>query len=53
MVRATLQPFVDKGLHLTFTKDTWSMVWGSKTDSGTLRAPIRDIIKCAQRVMVP
>ncbi len=51
MVRATLQPFVDKGLHLSFHGDTWSMIWGGKTDSGTLKQPIRVIIKCAQKVM--
>lgn len=48
----TLKPFTDKGLHLTFpNEEEWHMRWGKKEDTGTLRMPLRILVKCAGEIM--
>ena len=48
----SLHDYVSIGLSLDFpTEETWRMRYGKKTDTGTIRQPIRAILKCAQRVM--
>jgi len=47
-----LQPFINRGLHLEFTDtDDWTMRWGKREDSGTLRMPLRVLLGCAQKIM--
>ena len=49
---AALQPFIDKGLILTFPEhDSWQMSYLKKTDSGSLRTSLRVIVGCAREVM--
>lgn len=50
-VKAACKPFTDRGLHLSFTDTQWKMKHGKKADEGTLKMPIRIVIKCAQKVM--
>jgi len=51
-VVATLQPLIDAGLRLTFpAHDQWMMQHLNKTDSGSLRVPLRVIVGCAREVM--
>lgn len=41
-----------KGLVLQFpTIDTWLIMHGKRQDSGTLNAPLRDIMRCARDLM--
>lgn len=47
----TLEPYVRLGLKLSFEDESWTMVSGKKSDSGSLRMPLRDIMGCADRVL--
>ena len=51
MIRQMLQPYVDRGLHLSFSDGLFHMKHGIKTDSGTMRQPPRVILNCAKRLM--
>ena len=43
---------IDRGMRLTFpTPDTWMMEYGKKQDSGTLRMPLVDVVRCARELM--
>lgn len=46
-----LAPYIQRGLKLSFTEETWSMAFGTKNDCGSLRMPLRNMIICAQKVM--
>jgi hypothetical protein len=51
-VAEALKPFTDAGLILSFPEhDSWQMTFGKKTDSGSLRVPLRVIVGCARSVM--
>lgn len=50
-VEELLSAHVKAGLHLSFTEEQWEMRHGKKSDSGTLRMPLRVILQCAERVM--
>lgn len=42
-------PYVAKGLRITFpTTDQWMMRFGKREDSGTLRMPPLDVVRCAR-----
>lgn len=46
-----LQHHIKHGLTLRFEPDHWIMSARKKLDTGSLTMPIRDIIKCADRVL--
>lgn len=47
-VYAMLKPFFALGLQVTFPEaDQWHMACGNKEDTGSLRMPLRVIMKCA------
>lgn len=47
-----LKPYITKGLRLSFpTQLTWKMEAGKKVDTGTLRMPLRILVRCAEQVM--
>ena len=48
-----LEPYVSRGLHVSYddNEETWQMSFGVKNDTGTLRQPLRNIMKCADRLM--
>lgn len=50
-ITESLEPHISLGLKLSFEGDHWSMTCGKKSDTGTLRMPLRDIIGCAERVL--
>lgn len=50
-IEVLLQPYVARGLRLTFTEEQWFMAIGKKTDEGTLRMPLKIVLKCADRLM--
>lgn len=50
-IKQMLKPYMDIGLHITFSNGQFHMKHGEKTDSGTLRQPPRVILDCARRLM--
>lgn len=51
-VEMLLMFHVKRGLILTFPEpETWAMAFEKRTDTGTLRQPLRNILTCADRIM--
>lgn len=50
-VEELLAPYVQRGLHARFDDERWYFSHGKKTDEGTLRMPVRIILKCAEAVL--
>lgn len=48
-----LAPFVSAGLHVRYDDERWYMSYQGRQDEGTLRMPLRVLIKCAERIMKP
>ncbi len=47
-----LQPFIERGLHVSYPDvETWEMTYKGRQDSGTMRQPPRNVLKCAERLM--
>lgn len=51
LIRELLQNHLNAGLHLSFTDEEWHMKHGKKSDSGTIRMPLRTVLNCANNVM--
>jgi len=48
-ITALLQPYITRGLHLTFPEpEQWHMRWGVREDTGTTRMPLRAVLRCAE-----
>lgn len=44
--------YTARGLRVTFpTSDTWMMTFDRREDSGTMRAPLVTIVRCAKEMM--
>lgn len=53
-VERLLQPYIERGLHLSFPEpEIWAMRCGKKTDTGTMRMPMRIILRCAEKMLEP
>jgi hypothetical protein len=50
-VEELLREHVARGLNLSFTDEMWHISQGRKTDEGTLRMPLRHILKCANAIL--
>lgn len=50
-LRELLQPYVDRGMRLEITEEQWKIAIGKKNDQGTLRMPLRVMLKCAEELM--
>lgn len=50
-IEQLLVPYVSRGLHLKFDEERWYMQHGKKTDEGTLRMPLKIVMRCAEKVM--
>lgn len=50
LVTQMLQPYIARGLHVSFENNHFHFRFGERTDSGTLRQPPRVILKCAARL---
>lgn len=47
-----MTPLIARGLKVTFPcEDQWHFAFGKRSDSGTLRMPMRVVIECANNVM--
>lgn len=51
-IRQLLIPYVQRGLNLSFDEERWYMSSGKKTDEGTLRMPLKIVLRCAEKVMI-
>lgn len=50
-IERLLAPYLVRGMHLKFDEERWYMQHGKKTDEGTLRMPLRIVLRCAEKVM--
>ena len=46
-----LEPYIIRGLKVTFDNEDWAMANGVKTDCGTIRMPLKTVLECARKVM--
>ena len=46
-----LQPYIKRGLKVVIEEETWRFSFGRKSDSGTLRMPLRIALKKAQEIL--
>lgn len=46
-----LESHIKLGLRLSFDDDCWTMSYGKREDTGTIRQPLRNILMCAERVL--
>lgn len=51
-IEELLAPYAARGLALSFDEENWFMSIGKKNDSGTIRQPLRQILRCADKLMV-
>lgn len=47
-----LEKHIELGLQLKITDTGWIMSFGTKSDSGTIRMPLKTILACANRLMI-
>lgn len=50
-IEQLLVPYVERGLNISFDEERWYMRHGIRTDEGTLRMPLRTVIRCADKIM--
>ena len=50
-IEELLEPYVARGLRIKFDDERWYMAIGAKTDEGTLRMPLRVVLRKAQEIM--
>lgn len=50
LVRQLLQPYISRGLHVSFENNHFFFRYKERTDSGTLRQPPRVVLNCAARL---
>jgi len=50
-IEGVLAPYVLKGLHLSFDHEHWTMRFGKKNDTGSLRMPLKTVLYCAGQIM--
>ena len=50
-IKDLLAPYVARGLKLTIDHERWYMSNDKRTDEGTLRMPLRVVLRCAERIM--
>jgi len=50
-IRDILAPYVAMGMKLSFDHERWYMAHDKRTDEGTLRMPLRVVLRCAEQLM--
>ncbi len=52
-LESLLAPHIARGLHFSVDENAewWSMSHGKKTDEGTMRMPLKIVLRCAEKVM--
>jgi hypothetical protein len=47
-----LEPYIIRGLKVTFDEEHWFMHSGVKNDTGTIRMPLKHVLEAARKVMI-
>lgn len=50
-IEELLAPYIAKGLRISFDDERWYMSYGKRTDEGTLRMPLKIVLKCAEKIL--
>lgn len=50
-IEEILARHVQVGLNLSFDEERWYMTYQGRTDEGTLRMPLRVVLRCADKLM--
>ncbi len=50
-IEKIIAPYVARGLKISFDDERWYMSFGKKTDEGTIRMPLRIVLRCAEKVL--
>lgn len=50
-LRELLQPFIDRGLSVEINDEGWKFWKGIKMDTGTLKMPLKTVLRKAQEVL--
>lgn len=50
MIKQVIEPYIARGLHASFENNHFHFRYKDRTDSGTLRQPLRVIVGCAARM---
>ncbi len=50
MVRQMLEPYISRGMTVTFENNHFFMRYKERTDCGTMRQPPRVVVRCAARL---
>lgn len=50
MIRQMLEPYIARGLHVSFENNHFYFRYKDKVDTGTLRQPPRVVVSCAARM---
>lgn len=46
-----LAPYVARGLNLKFDEERWYMQFSKRTDEGTIRMPLKIVLRCAEKLL--
>lgn len=50
-IEKLLAPYVERGLKVRFEDERWFFSYNKKTDEGTLRMPMRQVLRCAEKLL--
>lgn len=50
-IEKLLQPYVERGLNTRFEEERWYFSYNKKTDEGTLRMPLAQVLRCAEKLL--
>jgi hypothetical protein len=50
VIRQMLEPYMNRGLHVSFENNHFFFRYKERTDSGTMRQPPRVVVACAARL---
>lgn len=51
LLKEALDPFIKLGVSLSVDNDVWFLKYGKKEDAGTMHQPIKNIIRCVERLL--
>lgn len=50
-INEVMLPYIEMGLKLRFDEERWYMSYNSRTDEGTIRMPLRTVMRCADMLI--
>lgn len=52
MIKEALSGHIERGMRLSFpTPETWRMAFDKREDTGSIRMPLRVVVKCADQIL--